>query len=106
MYGEKAHGRKECAVERTLDVLSNRWTSLIVRELLRGTQRFNQLKQRLPGISPKTLTERLKALEEQGIVVRTLYAQVPPKVEYHLSPKGQDLADIFAAMGRWGERWT
>lgn len=105
-YGPEACERKECAVERTLDIIGNRWTSLIVRELLMGTKRFNELRKNLPGISPKTLSERLTALEVEGILTRTLYPEVPPRVEYRLTEKGRSLAPIFEAMREWGSRWT
>lgn len=105
-YGLEACERKECAVERTLDIIGNRWTSLIVRELLMGTKRFNELRKNLQGISPKTLSERLTALEEEGILTRTLYPEVPPRVEYRLTEKGRSLAPIFEAMREWGSQWT
>lgn len=95
-----------CPVERTLDIVDNRWTSLILRELLAGPQRFNQLKHNLPGISPKTLTQRLKELEGQHILTRTLYPEVPPKVEYTLTPKGYALGPIFSAMRDWADEWV
>ncbi|MER3443722.1 MAG: transcriptional regulator [Meiothermus sp.] len=98
--------RKECAVERTLDLIGNRWTSLIVRELLMGTKRFNEIKKNLEHISPKTLTERLRELEEQGLITRTVYPEVPPRVEYALTEKGRALGPIFEAMREWGSRWT
>lgn len=98
--------RKECAVERTLDLIGNRWTSLIVRELLTGTKRFSELKKSLEHISPKTLTERLKDLEEHGLLTRTVYPEVPPRVEYTLTEKGRALGPIFEAMREWGSRWA
>lgn len=105
-YGLLSQVKPECAVERTLDIVGNRWTSLVLRELLAGTQRFNQLKHSLHGISPKTLTERLKELEYHGLLTRTLYPEVPPRVEYTLTPKGYALGPIFGAMRDWGEQWT
>lgn len=104
-YGLQSRVRPECAVERTLDIVGNRWTSLILRELLAGTRRFNQLKHNLSGISPKTLSLRLKELEERGLLTRTIYPVVPPKVEYTLTPKGYALGPIFEAMRHWGEQW-
>ena len=93
-------------MERTLDIIGNRWTSLIVRELLMGTKRFSELRRNLQGISPKTLSERLAALEDEGILTRTLYPEVPPRVEYRLTEKGRSLAPIFEAMREWGSQWT
>lgn len=105
-YGATAFTRPECAVERALEVLSNRWTSLILRELLSGTRRWGDLKAALTGISPKTLAERLRTLEAQGILTRTVYPEVPPRVEYSLTPKGKALGPIFEAMREWGARWV
>ncbi|MER3481936.1 MAG: transcriptional regulator [Meiothermus sp.] len=105
-YGAVPFTRPECAVERTLEVLSNRWTSLILRELLPGTRRWSELKSVLVGISPKTLAERLRILEEQGILTRTVYPEVPPRVEYTLTDKGKSLGPIFEAMREWGSRWA
>lgn len=105
-YGPRAYEREECAVERTLDIIGNRWTSLIVRELLWGPRRFNELCKNLQGISPKTLSQRLVALEEKGILTRIHYPEIPPRVEYRLTEKGRSLAPIFEAMRDWGRRWT
>lgn len=101
-YGNAAVRRPECGVERTMDVLGGRWTTLIVRELLGGTRRFSELRRALVRISPKTLTARLRDLETQGVLTRTVYAEVPPRVDYALTPRGEALGEIIAAMARWG----
>lgn len=101
-YGDSALNRPECAVERTLDVIGAKWTTLVLRELLVGTRRFGQLKSALSGISPKTLADRLRTLEAQGIVTRTVYAEVPPRVEYTLTARGRSLGAIIEAMALWG----
>lgn len=101
-YGNAAVRRPECGVERTMDVLGGRWTTLIVRELLGGKRRFSELRRALVRISPKTLTARLRDLEEQGVLTRTVYAEVPPRVDYTLTPRGEALGEIIAAMARWG----
>ncbi len=101
-YGHAVVSRPECGVERTLQVIGGKWTTLILRELLMGTRRYSELKRTLGRVSPKTLTERLRQLEEQGLVVRTVYAEVPPRVEYTLTERGRGLGDIIAAMARWG----
>jgi len=93
-------------VERTLEIIGNRWTSLIVRELLMGARRLGELRRNLQGISPKTLSERLRELEDRGLLTRTLYPEVPPRVEYRLTEKGRSLAPILEAMREWGSRWT
>ena len=104
-YGEQVKAR-ECSVERTVDVISGRWTTLIVRELLGGTRRYGELRATLKGVSPKTLTDKLRDLETQGVLTRTVYPSVPPRVEYSLTPKGRALEGVIAAMKAWGDRWT
>jgi DNA-binding HxlR family transcriptional regulator len=91
-----------CPIEETLKVLEGKWTMLLLRDLLLGTHRFGELRRSLNGISPKTLTERLRLLEEQGIVCRTSYPEIPPRVEYALTPYGQTLRPILEAMAVWG----
>jgi DNA-binding HxlR family transcriptional regulator len=91
-----------CPIERTLEVLDSKWTALLLRDLLLGTRRFGELRRSLAGISPKTLTDRLRALEEQGIVQRTIYPEVPPRVEYALTDYGQTLRPVLEAMAVWG----
>ncbi|UQT54678.1 helix-turn-helix transcriptional regulator [Streptomyces durmitorensis] len=91
----------ECGVARFLTLLNGPWATLIVRELLSGPLRFNQLREALPGISPHTLTSRLRQFERHGIVTRTTYAEIPPRVVYELTPLGQGLRDVLEAMGDW-----
>lgn len=95
-------GRLTCAVETTLKVIGGRWKVLILRELLVGMQRFNQLHRSLPGITQKMLTQQLRELEEDGIIHRQVYPQVPPKVEYSLTPLGASLKPVLEAMHEWG----
>ncbi|WP_431964263.1 winged helix-turn-helix transcriptional regulator [Nocardia sp. bgisy134] len=92
-----------CGVERTLKVLDGKWTTLIVRELLSGPKRFGDLRAALGSPSAKTLTDRLRALEHQRILTRTVYAEVPPRVVYQLTEDGESLSDILYAMLKWGE---
>lgn len=94
-----------CPVERTLRVIGGKWTLLVLRDLFTGTKRFGELRRSLGHVSPKTLSERLRELEAQGIVTRTVYPEVPPRVEYSLTDKGRSLGDIIEAMRAWGERW-
>lgn len=96
------HGRLTCAVESTLNVIGGRWKVLILRELLHGTRRFNQLHRSLQGITQKMLTQQLRELEEEGIIHREVYLQVPPKVEYSLTETGKTLQPILDAMHEWG----
>ncbi|WP_067466928.1 winged helix-turn-helix transcriptional regulator [Nocardia amamiensis] len=92
-----------CGVERTLKVLDGKWTTLIVRELLSGPKRFGDLRTGLGSPSAKTLTDRLRALEHQRILTRTVHAEVPPRVVYQLTEEGESLSDVLYAMLKWGE---
>lgn len=94
-----------CPVARTAKIISGKWTLLIIRDLASGVKRFNQLERSLQGISPKTLSERLRALEEEGIISRQTFAEVPPRVEYALTEKGRDLVDVITCMRCYGSRW-
>ena len=94
-----------CPVARTAEIISGKWTLLIIRDLTTGTKRFSELERSLVGISPKTLSERLSALERESVVRRQTYAEVPPKVEYSLTVKGQALADVIEAMRSYGRNW-
>jgi DNA-binding HxlR family transcriptional regulator len=94
-----------CPVARTAEIISGKWTLLIIRDLATGTKRFSQLERSLHGISPKTLSERLCSLEHEGIVRRQTFAEVPPKVEYTLTDKGQDLVALIETMRTYGRRW-
>ena len=105
-YEVRVQTDARCTIERTLDVIGSKWATLVLRELLGGTKRFGEMRARLTGVSPKTLTDRLRELEAHGIVERTVYAEVPPRVEYALTEKGRALRPILEAMGAWGERWT
>lgn len=95
----------ECSIEKALSVLGGKWTFLIIRDLFCGKRRFGELRKSLCGISPKTLSLRLKELEDQGIVIRTPYATIPPTVEYSLTEKGRSLEKIIKEMKLWGAMW-
>jgi DNA-binding HxlR family transcriptional regulator len=92
---------KKCALEYTLDILEGKWTILILRNLASGVKRFGELRRTLYPISPKTLTDRLRMLEEQGIITRTIYSEVPLHVQYELTARGRSLEPIFEAMKIW-----
>ncbi|MDG9730460.1 helix-turn-helix domain-containing protein [Ignatzschineria sp. RMDPL8A] len=92
----------DCPVEVTLSLMGSRWKVLIVRELLIDTRRFSELKRALSGISQKVLTEHLRDLEKTGLVDRTVYPEVPPKVEYSLTTLGKSLEPIHQALYDWG----
>src|SRR4051812_12997521 len=94
-----------CPVCRTADIICGKWTLLLVRDLSEGRSRFCELERSLAGISPRTLSLRLRALEEEGIVERHTYPEVPPRVEYALTEKGQALLPILDGMRRFGREW-
>jgi DNA-binding HxlR family transcriptional regulator len=94
-----------CPVCRTADIVCGKWTLLLVRDLAEGRSRFCELERSLNGISPRTLSLRLRALEEEGIVERQTYAEVPPRVEYSLTDKGRALIPIIEGMRTYGEHW-
>jgi DNA-binding HxlR family transcriptional regulator len=100
-----AHEEIVCPVARTAQIVSGKWTLLIIRDLATGTKRFSELERSLEGISPKTLSERLSALEREGILSRRTFAEVPPRVEYSLTEKGQALDTLIGAMRDYGRRW-
>ena len=93
-----------CPVCRTADIVCGKWTLLLVRELAEGRSRFCELERCLQGISPRTLSLRLRALEEEGIVERQTFPEVPPRVEYALTEKGLALVPIIEGMRAYGER--
>ena len=95
----------ECPVEYTASILSNKWKCLILRDLLTGTKRFNELNKSIIGISAKVLTENLREMEYDGIINRKTYAVVPPKVEYSLSDKGEELKPIIDLMKEFGNKY-
>ena len=99
----KKHGLPPCPVETTLLLMGDKWKTLIVRDLLTGTKRFGELKKSLVGISQKVLTGHLRHMEENGLVNRKVYAEVPPRVEYSLTESGESLKPILDAMWCWGE---
>ena len=94
-----------CPIARTAGIISGKWTLLIIRDLASGVKRFNQLERSLNGISPKTLSERLRSLEEEGVITRQTFAEVPPRVEYSLTEKGRDLVYVIESMRNYGQRW-
>ncbi|MDU2065630.1 MAG: helix-turn-helix domain-containing protein [Sporomusaceae bacterium] len=99
----KGEPGQPCPIAKTLDVIGTKWTFLIIRDLLiEGTMRFSDLQKSMKAISPKTLSLRLRELEEKGIVNRKVYPEVPPRVEYSLTEKGRCLEKIFIELKRFG----
>ena len=91
-----------CPVEVTLMLISDRWKVLTLRDLLSGTKRFGELKKSIGSISQKVLTSNLRSMEEDGLLMRKVYAEVPPRVEYTLTELGKSLRPILCAMQQWG----
>jgi len=92
-----------CPVETTLTLIGDKWKVLILRDLMTGTKRFGELKRSVGGVSQKVLTAQLRAMEDSGLLTRTVYAEVPPRVEYTLTALGQSLKPILDAMQSWVE---
>jgi len=95
----------DCPVATTVQLIGNKWKLLILRNLLSRPWRFNELRRSLDGISQKVLTESLRSMENDGIIIRTVYAEVPPRVEYSLSERGETLRPILDAMQAWGQEY-
>ena len=94
-----------CPVETTLTLISSKWKVLILRDLLTGTKRFGELRRSLGGVSQKVLTAQLREMEESGLLIRTVYPEVPPRVEYALTELGKSLHPILDALQSWGEAY-
>lgn len=94
-----------CSVEATLDVIGGKWKGVILFHLLGGTKRFGELRRILPDVTQRMLTLQLRELEEAGIVHREVYREVPPKVEYSLTPFGKSLQPILLLMRDWGDQY-
>ncbi|MCX4303228.1 MAG: helix-turn-helix domain-containing protein [Clostridia bacterium] len=94
-----------CPVEITMSLIGDKWKVLIIRDLLTGTKRFGELKKSLSGITQKVLTNNLRQMESSGLILRKVYAEVPPKVEYSLSDTGLSLKPILDSMVEWGNEY-
>lgn len=98
---------RACPVARTLEIIGDRWTVLILRDLfVRGARKFVDFERSLSGISPNTLSARLKTLEEGGIIERHFYEQHPPRAEYLLTAKGRELGPVLKGLREWGQKYT
>ena len=101
----KCYGLDTCPVARTLDLIGERWTLLLLRDLLlHGARRFQDFQTSLPGVAPNTLSARLKAMEDNGLVQRVLYNERPPRLEYVLTEKGKSLGPVVKALRDWGSK--
>ncbi|HIT67689.1 MAG TPA: helix-turn-helix transcriptional regulator [Candidatus Merdisoma merdipullorum] len=94
-----------CPVETTLMLISDKWKVLILRDLMPGTKRFSELKRSVGHVTQKVLTAQLRQMEESGLVTRTVYPEVPPRVEYSLTELGRSLKPVLDAMWDWGENY-
>jgi DNA-binding HxlR family transcriptional regulator len=99
------HEHLNCAVAATAEIIATKWTPLIVHDLSEGPRRFMQLEHACPGISPRTLSERLDMLEREGVLARRSYPESPPRVEYELTEKGRALLPIIREMRKFGRSW-
>jgi DNA-binding HxlR family transcriptional regulator len=102
----KSRKKVGCPVEVTLRVIGAKWKVLVIHYLLDGAKRFNQLHRLLSGIAPRTLTKVLRELEHDGIIHRKVFPEIPPRVEYSLSPFGRSLEPVLLAMNDWGESFA
>ena len=91
---------------RAVELIGRRWSGTILRAMLAGVSRFNEFAETIPGLSPRMLSERLKELEAEGVVVRSVIPTVPVRVEYHLTAKGQSLGSVVDAVAKWAEEWA
>jgi DNA-binding HxlR family transcriptional regulator len=96
---------KSGCIASAMQILGNKWTALILRDLSNGPSRFHELEKSVNGINPRTLSKRLDDLEEQGIITKHSFAEVPPHIEYTLTNKGRDLMPILKQMANWGEKY-
>lgn len=92
-----------CPVEATLSLIGGKWKGVVLWHLLQGTLRFNEIRRRLPNVTQRMLTNQLRELEADGFVIRTVYPEVPPKVEYSLTERGRSLGPVLRALKAWGE---
>lgn len=95
----------KCPIQFVLDLLGNKWSILVLKELFSGDRRTHELLSALPGISTKTLMQRLRELQAQGLVERRIYAEIPPHVEYSITPKGMQIQPIMLALHQVGSQW-
>jgi DNA-binding HxlR family transcriptional regulator len=105
MNGEHGHAAVCPLYHRAVELIGRRWTGAILRVLLDGETRFSDLTQSVPGLSDRLLSERLKELETEGIVTRTVFPEIPVRIEYTLTEKGRALGDVMDAIGTWAHRW-
>lgn len=96
---------KDGCIASAMQIIGSKWTALILRDLNSGPKRFSELERSLPGISPRTLSQRLDDLEGHKIITKQSYSEVPPRIEYTLTQKGEDLAPVLEQMAAWGDKY-
>jgi DNA-binding HxlR family transcriptional regulator len=96
---------KAGCIASAMEIIGNKWTALILRDLSAGPKRFGELEKSVGSINPRTLSQRLDDLERHAIITKTSFAEVPPRIEYALTPKGEDLVPVLEAMAAWGDRY-
>ena len=96
---------REGCIASAMEIIGYKWTALIVRDLFVGPKRFSELQQSVEGVNPRTLTQRLRILEEHNIISKAHFKEVPPRTEYRLTSKGQDLWPIVQQMSKWGAKY-
>ena len=104
MRKQRHHAYTHCPVEATLDIIGGKWKSIILFRVLEETRRFNELRRLIPSLTQRMLTNQLRELEHDGLIVRKIYAQVPPKVEYSISAFGKTLEPVLLALAHWAEK--
>lgn len=92
-------------IAASLRIIGQKWTALLIRDLCEGPKRFGELERSVEGINPRTLSQRLEALERYGIITKKIYAEVPPRTEYTLTKKGKDIIPILKQMAAWGDKY-
>ncbi len=95
----------KCPFATSQKILSGKWALILLHFLSEGTLRFNEIQRRLPEITQSTLTKQLRSLEDYGMIIRTVYPQIPPKVEYSLSPMGEEFITVLESLKTWGDRY-
>jgi DNA-binding HxlR family transcriptional regulator len=106
VVGQEFAGEQMCPkYEGAMNILGKRWTGLIIHVLLRGPVRFKDIREMVPQMSDKMLSERLKELEELGILERKVYPEIPVRIEYELTEKGKDLRPVIESIQAWGHKW-
>jgi DNA-binding HxlR family transcriptional regulator len=104
-YGTEALETRVGCIAAAMQIIGNKWTALILRDLAAGSKRFSELEKSITGINPRTLSQRLDDLELHGIITKKSFAEVPPRIEYTLTSKGQDLVPVLRQMASWGDKY-